>query len=58
MVLEKELTTAAGGHLSTNRAVHNGDKLFITDILQSASSVKEKNKMENQITEVPFCFVE
>lgn len=53
-----------GGHLSTNRAVHNDNRLFITDILQNVLSVKEGKTMqdnkqkENQIAEVPFYIFE
>ena len=41
VVIEKEPTTDAGGHLNTNRAGHNGSKLFITDLQQNALPVKD-----------------
>ena len=41
VVIAEEPTSSAGRHLDTNRAVRDGDKLFITDILQNALSVKE-----------------
>ena len=46
----KEQVSLAGGHLSTNRAGSEGDKLFITDILQNALSVKEEESGELKLS--------
>ncbi|MBQ7435007.1 MAG: hypothetical protein IJV51_04305 [Oscillospiraceae bacterium] len=47
VVIAEESTSSADRHLSTNRAGSGGDKLFITDILQNALSVKEKSEFED-----------
>ena len=46
----EEQVSSVGGHLSTNRAGNEGDKFFITDILQNALSVKEEESGELKLS--------
>ena len=48
VIIAEEFTSSSGRHLNTNRAGSEGDKLFITDILQNALSVKQSFSVDEE----------